>query len=287
MYQQNTPEWLEMRKGKIGASDAPVIMEKSPWTTPYQLWEQKLGMADYSKPSESSHDIARKQRGLDLEPLARLELEKLTGLFLLPSVRMHSNLPWMMASLDAIDPEGKYIAEIKCPGAKDHNQALEGNIPDKYYPQLQHQLEVCQLEMIDYFSFDGTKGVLLKVFRDDAYIKKMLQKEQEFWECVQELSPPAMTDKDYQPISSEQWNKNAQDWLVINSQIKQLEKREEELRKLLISTAGNKSAIGSGVRATKFLRKGNVDYNAIPELQNVEVEKYRKKPIECWKLSTV
>ena len=38
--QQNTPEWLEFRRLRIGASDAPVIMEVSPYTTPYTLWER-------------------------------------------------------------------------------------------------------------------------------------------------------------------------------------------------------------------------------------------------------
>ncbi len=281
MFQQNTPEWLEMRKNKVGASDAPIIMEASPWKSPYQLWEEKLGLV------ENSHTSSSMQRGHDLEPLARLELEKLTGLFLLPSVRMHASLPWMMASLDAIDPEGKYIAEIKCPGATDHNQALAGNIPDKYFPQLQHQIEVCQLEMGYYFSFDGNAGVLLKIYRDDTYIKKMLQKEQEFWDCVQELTPPAMTDKDYQPISSMPWMQTANQWALINSQIKELEKKEEELRRHLIAMANKKNTVGAGIRATRFLRKGSVDYGAIPELENVEIEKYRKNPVECWKLSTV
>ena len=43
---QNTPEWLEFRKNKIGASDIPIIMGLSPYSTPLQLWKRKLGFLE-------------------------------------------------------------------------------------------------------------------------------------------------------------------------------------------------------------------------------------------------
>ena len=51
---QNTPEWLEFRRKKIGASDAPIILEVSTWKTPYQLWLVKeVDLEKYRKgPSE-------------------------------------------------------------------------------------------------------------------------------------------------------------------------------------------------------------------------------------------
>ena len=158
---QGSKEWLDMRKNYIGGSDAPVIMNVSPYATPYQRWEQKLDLVTVK---ESNWAM---QRGHNLEDPARLQLEKMTGLFFLPQVKFHAKLPWMMASLDCIDPEGKTMAEIKCPNKDDHAIALSGQVPDHYYPQLQHQLEVCELEMGYYFSFDGTAGVLVKVYRDD------------------------------------------------------------------------------------------------------------------------
>src|SRR5438445_8712067 len=63
------------------------------------------------------------QRGHALEETARLELEKITGHFFLPQVKFHNSISYMMASLDGIDPEGKYIAEIKCPNREDHSIA--------------------------------------------------------------------------------------------------------------------------------------------------------------------
>ncbi len=276
---QGTPEWLAMRQSHIGASDAPIIMEESPWKTPYQLWEEKLGLAPQSLISQ------RMQRGLDLEDQARQKLEMMTGLFLLPEVRFHSEHKYMMASLDGIDPSGKHIAEIKCAGEKDHAIALGGNIPEKYMPQVQHQLEVCQLEVALYFSYDGSEGVIVKVFRDNEYIKKMIMKEQEFWECVQSFQAPELSLRDYESKNDSVWLNTALKWRQTNSQLKMLEEQEKTMRQALIDMAQGKSSIGAGLKLTKSLCRGNVDYSKIPELNGVPLESYRKKPIEKWRIS--
>ena len=180
----NTPEWEAMRKDKIGASDAPIIMGVSPFDTPYSLWQKKLNLLP---PTELSSAMAR---GHDLEPIALGEVQDRLGVAVKPQVKFHPQLPWMMASLDGLSDDGQTLVEVKCPGQVDHKTAQEGNIPDKYIPQLQHQLEVCELEKGYYFSYDGKAGVLVEFFRDDKYIKKLITVEKEFFICMQDLTPP-------------------------------------------------------------------------------------------------
>src|ERR1700731_1843196 len=177
MIKQNTPEWLEMRKNKVGASDAPAIMGVSPYKTAFQLWEEKM-----STTMPTQNYVMK--RGHDLERIARVELEIELEMPLIPSIKLSTKRSWMMASLDAMSLDERVIAEIKCPGAEDHNLALLGQVPEKYFPQLQHQLEVCDLEMVYYYSFDGEKGKLLKVYRDDKYIKTLLKQEEKFYEYM-------------------------------------------------------------------------------------------------------
>jgi putative phage-type endonuclease len=256
-------------------------MGESPWRTPYQLWEEKL---DLCPPRQST---AQMQRGHDLEEEARQKLCDLTGIFFLPHVKFHPEFPWMMASLDGIDPEGTCIAEIKCPGQADHAIAVAGQVPDKYFAQLQHQLEVSQTEMCYYYSYDGTNGVLVKVEKDDAYIKKMIKKESAFWECVQSLTPPEFTERDYVKKDDELWKQAASDWIQLNNQIKSLESRATEIRETLIAMSQKKNCMGAGIKISRSIRKANIDYSQIPELQQINLEKYRKKPIEYWKIISV
>ena len=50
--EQGTKRWLEERMSYIGGSDAPIIMGVSPWKTPYQLWEEKMGNVVEDKDKE-------------------------------------------------------------------------------------------------------------------------------------------------------------------------------------------------------------------------------------------
>jgi putative phage-type endonuclease len=280
MLQQNTQEWVDLRKSKIGASDAPVIMGESPYKTPFQLWQEKLGI------TESKMNFGM-QRGHDLEPKARALFEEMTGLLAQPQVKFHRKRTWMMASLDAVDLSGKAIGEIKCPGADDHKQALEGRIPQKYFPQLQHQMEVCELEEAFYFSFDGQKGVVLKEYRDEKYIKTLLEFEEVFYEHMMSLEPPELCERDYVPNNSSEWHSAANAWKEAKSLLEMAEETEDKWRKKLIDMAAEKNTLGSGVRLSKCIRKGNVDYSKVPALKGVDLDPYRKKHAEFWKFSLV
>lgn len=277
---QNTEEWLEIRRSKIGASDAPIIMGISPWKTPYQLWEEKLQL---TAPSQKRSYM---QRGLDLEEKARECFEKQTGLIVFPQVIYHPEHEWMMASLDGIDFAHKNIVEIKCPGREDHAQALNGKVPEKYFPQLQHQMEVAGVDESWYFSFDGVDGKYIKVYRDDKYVSKLVAKEQEFWGCMQNLEAPKMTERDFVEKDDELWNVAAESWRSCSYQLQVLKAKEEELRETLIALSGRSNAKGAGIRLSRVVRRGAVDYKAIPELHGVDLDKYRKSPIESWRLTS-
>lgn len=193
--QQRTKSWLEWRKTKIMASDAPIITGASKFKTVQELYNEKI------KCYECTPNPYMK-RGIDLEPVALKEFEKETGLIMFPVVGMHDKEDWMAASFDGMTIEEDLIVEIKCPGKKDHNEAILGMIPDKYFPQIQHQIYVSGLDFAYYYSFDGEKGIVLEVKRDEEFIEKMIAKEKEFWHCLQALQPPT-------PISEAKKHKNA------------------------------------------------------------------------------
>lgn len=278
MMQQNTPEWLELRKSKIGASDAPIIMGVSPWTTPLQLFEQKLNIT----PARDISIEAKRRAAIEEE--ARQKFEEVTGLVMFPQVVFHPSINFMMASLDGITMEGDYSVEIKCPGRVDHECAMDGVVPDKYYPQLQHQMEVTGLDMIFYFTYNENSYKVLQVHRDNEYIQALLKEENCFWQCMQNLEYPRMTDKDYTFREDEVWNRAASEWQAVSREIQSLESKEIALRKLLISMADKKSTVGSGIKLSRIMKKGAVDYKSIPELQVLDIEKYRKAPVETWRI---
>lgn len=275
-FQQGTPEWHALRKTKITATDACVIMGASHWKTRIQLYHQKLSDEAPMAPNE------RMQRGIDLEPEARNLFILQHGYICKPSVVIKD---WAMASLDGIDDTGQIVVEIKCPGEKDHAISFSGKVPDHYYPQLQHQMYVCDVDEMYYFSFDGIDGVTVKVKRDDEYIEKMIAEEKKFYQCLINKTPPELEESDYIERSDILWEQCASNWISVSSQIKDLEKEEEELRKQLIFLSGESNTKGAGISLCQVNRKGNVDYSKIPELKGIDLDKYRKQASNSWRIT--
>jgi putative phage-type endonuclease len=275
---QGSQEWKALRQTKVGASDASAILGLSKWATPFQLWEQKLGLKEVEMTSAM-------YRGHELEEEARREFEHLHGVTVFPDVVFHPEYEWMMASLDGIDIEKKTLVEIKCINRNDHQTALDGKVPDHYFPQCQHQLAVTGLPFMYYFSYDPLNPATVIVPRDDVYIADMIDREKEFYRCMTEFDPPPLTDKDYVDMSGDaMWAINATAYRMAMDKRKAYEEAENSLRKILIDMADGKNSKGCGIKMTRIVRKGNIAYDKVPELQGIDLEPYRKSPIESWRI---
>jgi len=102
---QGSPEWHEHRRTHRNASETPVLLGLSPWQTPYQLWQVKLGLLEPIVTPAMRH-------GSGLEALARAAYERRTGHVMQPLVVVDDKYS---ASLDGMTLGGKRIVEIKCP----------------------------------------------------------------------------------------------------------------------------------------------------------------------------
>jgi putative phage-type endonuclease len=177
-------EWHEWRLGGIGGSDAPAVMGRSPWATPRDVWAQKTRRAAGPKQTPAM------KRGIELEDPARAEYERMTGISAPALLIEHATLPFIRASLDGINDEARRVLEIKCPGKKDHAEARAGRIPEKYLWQCVHLLLVTGYERLDYFSFDGQRGVIVPFERDETLEQRLVQAETWFWRYVVDDVPP-------------------------------------------------------------------------------------------------
>lgn len=269
-----TEEWHEWRRRGIGSSDAPVVMGVSPWSTPYKLWETKLGL---TKPNFSNYAT---QRGHELEPVARAQYELETGVAMPATLAVHESYPWLRASLDGWDALTKTVLEIKCPGKDDHATAVNGKVPDKYYPQLQHQLLVTGATKVDYYSFDGNKGVLVEVLPDLEYIDKLFNAELEFWKLIETKTPPKLTDSDIKKCDDLELLGLSDKLVILTDAIAAMEKDVEEVKEKLKKAMDHPIVQFGRVKCQRVYRSGTIDYKSVKELENVDLEKYRKNGTE-------
>lgn len=275
---QGSSEWKEARRKLVTATDAANIMGIG-FKTPYQTWLAKLS----GEEEPENHYMIR---GSQLEPEARDVVEKELRIVLWPEFHISPKFQWMAASLDGLSSDGTLV-EIKCPGERTHNIALSGKIPEYYLPQLQHQMEVVGVDRMIYFSYFPdyhTPFKIIEVKKGDN--SEMIMKEEEFYKCLKEIVPPEFNRKDYVDLSlDEEFQSLASRYLDIEKILNGYEQEKEQLRSTLCSYAKRHNVKGKGISISRTMRKGFVEYGKIPELNCIDVEKYRKAPIESYKIS--
>jgi putative phage-type endonuclease len=174
---QGTQKWLNWRHSGIGASDASTIMNENRFKSPDELLHEKKNKIDIE-------ENEKMQKGKDLEPIARTVYQKNTKIMVQPICIQSILYPWLIASLDGISSDYKKLVEIKC-GESAYNQAAKNIIPNYYFGQLQHQLMVTGLNSLDYWCYwPGEMGILIRVNRDNSYIKKLFKQEEKFYQSM-------------------------------------------------------------------------------------------------------
>lgn len=276
--EQRTDEWHAMRADKIGGSDAPIIMKVSPYKTPLQLWKEKLGLAKAAKPHPGM--IA----GIQKEPIFLAKFNKDRGFLMTPQVVVSQSRPWMMASLDGLDITGDEACEIKLANLKDHELVRRGIIPEKYYPQLQHQLEVGRFSVVYYVSCYQEEQLVIPVTPDRPYIEELVEREEEFYEKLMSWEPPEKIaadtkKKDLEERDDALTRKLVQRWIELSAEKSRIEILEKAAREDLAKLAKENGFTCQGVEVTPSQRAGSIDYKAIPELHGVDLECYRKPPV--------
>lgn len=277
--QQGSPEWLAYRQAKRNASESAAVMGANPWMTPYQLWLAKTGRQETTVTPAMQH-------GTDLEPLARAAYEEQTGLIMQPLVLEAGEYS---ASLDGLTLEGNLVLEIKCPVRGCHSdlwqQAVAGQVPMHYRIQVQHQLMVSGSQTAHLWVFDGAKGVLVTIERDEALMEAIRSAWDRFQPHLDSDTPPALSEADTRVRTDQAWQEAAQRYAELKHQADALAEQLERARQALTVLAEHPKESGSGVTVTRYWRQGNVDYKRIPALQGQDLSLYRGKAREELRIS--
>jgi putative phage-type endonuclease len=277
--QQNTAEWHRWRLQGLGASDAPVVMGEAPFRTRRFLWSVKTGLGKENAAGPAA------RRGRALEGAARSVYERQMGIQMEPLCLVHDRLEWMRASLDGLSFDGSIVLEIKCPwGRRDQPELREGRIPIHYYAQVQHQLEVSGARELHYWSFNGARGTLVQVQPDREYIGRLIEAETTFWLRV--LASDWPDDGSELDLSADsRWCSAASQYREAKIRLDRATIEEQRAREQLKNLATAQRTYGGGIEVLRSFRKGAVDYSTVPELRGVNLEPYRKPPVEVVKIN--
>lgn len=176
---QGTEEWRTARCGKFTASRLAdlIAKTKSGYGASHKNYLAELLVERMTGIPTEGYVNAAMQWGIDHEGEARTTYEFETG-NLVEEVGfiMHPNYSFTGASPDGlIGKDG--IVEIKCPNTATHIEAILGDVPKRYYTQIQWQLECAERQWCDYVTYDprmldaSLVLVVKRIKRDDEYIE--------------------------------------------------------------------------------------------------------------------
>lgn len=183
-WTQRTPAWYAIRQELLTASDVAAVLDIKPFKSfagspREELLKKKLENRPFGN-MFVAHGVKYEPEACDM--LASALGEEILEFGLL----VHPEYPWLAASPDGVTTRGQCI-EIKCP----LRRAIEpGHCPHHYIPQVQIQMQVCNLSSCVFAQFKPAALTadkkpfldIMVVERDDAWFADVLPKLKAFYD---------------------------------------------------------------------------------------------------------
>ena len=189
-------DWLMVRKGGVGSSDAAAAVGLNPYKSQLELWMEKTGKDAALPNTDPNDETSPMYWGTLLEPIVAAHYTKRTGnkVRRINAVLQHPSEPWMRANLDReiVGAPDVQILECKTAGMNGARLWKDG-VPEYVQLQVMHQLAVTGKQAADVaVLICGQELQVHRIERDDAMIAQLIDLERHFWRFVElDLAPPA------------------------------------------------------------------------------------------------
>lgn len=192
----NRDEWLKVRKGGVGSSDAAAAVGLHPYKSQLQLWMEKTGRDAHLPVVDPNDDQSPMYWGTLLEPIVAAHYTRRTGhrVRRVNAVLQHPEHFWMLANIDREVVGAPDVQILECKTAGIHGARLwRDGVPEYVQLQVMHQLAVTGKQTADVAVLIGGQELqVFRIHRDADMIEQLIELEKRFWDCVErDQQPPA------------------------------------------------------------------------------------------------
>ena len=185
-------QWLEVRRGGIGSSDAATAVGLNPYKSQLELWLEKTGRAAANDDHQGMDDP--RFWGTLLEPYVAVAYQQKTDQKVrkVNAVLQHPTFPFMLANIDREVVGSADVQILECKTAGEFGSRLwKDGVPEYVQLQVQHQLAVTGKGAADVaVLLCGQKLEVHRIERDEEIISRLVVLESQFWEHVVTDTPP-------------------------------------------------------------------------------------------------
>lgn len=193
VIQEGSDEWLKDRRKYIGASDVAAILGLNPWSTEWEVAEEKRGnlLPSKSLASEAGHA---------LEPVVINYAESKLGSLERKVRVVHPSLP-LAASCDALTVDGRRPVEAKTSGIwgpviGDWGAENTDEVPDYYLVQVHAQLLVTGADLAYLYALLPGRGFVgYQIERNERLYEGLSTRLAEWWDRHIIKGEPVVLDK--------------------------------------------------------------------------------------------
>ena len=179
----------------IGGSDIAKIMGLSRWGTPLSLWAEKTQKI----PAKDLSDVEAVELGTDLEEFVAKKFTQKTGKAVRrsPKLYQHPDYPYMVAHVDRLVTGSDELLECKTCSAFKKDEWENDEIPQEYILQLMWYLGITGRRIGHIAVLIGGQSFKYKQIEFDSELfDTMVESAKEFWQHVQDNTPPAVMASD-------------------------------------------------------------------------------------------
>ncbi|HIC9363698.1 TPA: lambda-exonuclease family protein [Campylobacter coli] len=257
--EQGSVEWLNFRKGKIGASMvASCVGIKGAFNSKEEARDIILGLKEV-------YQNEAMRRGNEYDPLIRARVEFLHSVSITPVVLQSLENEMFIASLDGIDENG-IIYEFKY--SQDEYDFIKRNKKpsDKYYAQVQFQLYISGKEKCIFVAMNKEEEIVeCEVLRDEAYQEWLIKSVKQFI-----LDYIINQKSDYKDLDDNHAKELTIEIIRLENTIKPIKEKLESLKKELIALANGEKARCLDITIYPQIRT-TIDYKGFLEFAKLEV----------------
>jgi putative phage-type endonuclease len=285
--EQRTKEWFDARKGKLTGSNIGAALGVNPWKSPGDLIRQMV-RDQHGAPSEFTGNVATEYGSMH-EPLATMEYFGETGKLVEEcGFYVHPEHDWLGASPDGLIGDDAII-EIKCPfGLRNKKEPDFKSSTEQphYYAQMQVEMACTGRKECDFYQWSPHGSHIELVVFDSQWWSENLPKLKAFYDWfLSEIDNPLHLEDKEKEINTLGSKSLLDEYDRLSAAIDDASARKKEILSELVVMAKERNSIVHGRKLSKVERKGNVVYSKVPELKGVDLEPYRGKAVEYWRLS--
>ena len=186
-------QWLSVRQGGIGSSDAAAAVGLCPYKSQLELWMEKTGRT----PTEDTPPGMDDPRywGTLLEPYVAVAYSQQTDRKVrkVNAVLQHPTFPYMLANIDREVVGCPDVQILECKTAGEWGSKLwRDGVPEYVQLQVQHQLAVTNQRAADVaVLLCGQRLEIYRIERDEEVIARLVVLEARFWQYVTTDTEPS------------------------------------------------------------------------------------------------